>query len=37
MYQDACNREVLGRLPDFEELFARAALPELAAAVGKLA
>ncbi|CAX54081.1 glutamate synthase-related protein [Erwinia pyrifoliae] len=37
LYQDACNREVLGRLPDFEELFARAALPELAAAVGKLA
>jgi len=37
MYQDACNREILGRLPDFEELFARAALPEIAAAVGKLA
>lgn len=37
LYQDACNREVLGRLPDFEKLFARAALPELAAAVGKLA
>jgi glutamate synthase (NADPH/NADH) large chain len=36
MYQDACNREVLGHLPDFEELFARAALPEIAAAVGKL-
>ena len=36
IYQDARNREVLGRLPDFEELFARAALPELAAAVGKL-
>ncbi|KAI4635862.1 hypothetical protein J4E78_011102, partial [Alternaria triticimaculans] len=31
-YQDACNREVLGHLPDFEELFARAALPEIAAA-----
>ncbi|MCU5773445.1 glutamate synthase-related protein [Erwiniaceae bacterium BAC15a-03b] len=37
IYQDARNRQVLGRLPDFEELFARAALPELAAAVGKLA
>ena len=37
IYQDARNREVLGGLPDFEELFARAALPELAAAVGKLA
>jgi len=37
IYQDASNREVLGGLPDFEELFARAALPELAAAVGKLA
>lgn len=36
IYQDACNREVLGHLPDFEELFARAALPEIAAAVGKL-
>ncbi|MFS2221326.1 glutamate synthase-related protein [Pantoea sp. B65] len=36
IYQDARNRQVLGRLPDFEELFARAALPELAAAVGKL-
>ena len=34
IYQDACNREVLGHLPDFEELFARAALPEIAAAVG---
>ena len=37
IYQDASNRQVLGGLPDFEELFARAALPELAAAVGKLA
>ena len=36
IYQDASNREVLGKLPDFEELFARAALPEIAAAVGKL-
>ena len=36
IYQDARNREVLGHLPDFEELFARAALPEIAAAVGKL-
>lgn len=36
IYQDACNRQILGGLPDFEELFARAALPELAAAVGKL-
>jgi glutamate synthase (NADPH/NADH) large chain len=36
IYQDARNREVLGGLPDFEELFARAALPEIAAAVGKL-
>ncbi len=36
IYQDAYNRQVLGSLPDFEELFARAALPELAAAVGKL-
>ncbi len=36
MYQDMRNRQVLGRLPDFEELFARAALPEIAAAVGKL-
>ena len=36
IYQDACNREALGHLPDFEELFARAALPEIAAAVGKL-
>ena len=35
--QDAKNRQILGGLPDFEELFARAALPELAAAVGKLA
>ena len=37
IYQDGSNRQVLGKLPDFEELFARAALPELAAAVGKLA
>lgn len=36
IYQDARNRDVLGHLPDFEELFARAALPEIAAAVGKL-
>ncbi|MDJ0022623.1 glutamate synthase-related protein [Pantoea eucrina] len=36
IYQDARHREVLGHLPDFEELFARAALPEIAAAVGKL-
>ncbi|CAK9883680.1 MAG: Glutamate synthase [NADPH] large chain [Candidatus Erwinia impunctatus] len=36
MYQDSVNRQILGHLPDFEELFARAALPELATAVGKL-
>lgn len=35
MYQDARNRQVLGRLPDYEELFARAAMPDLAAAIGK--
>ncbi|MFT4190752.1 MAG: glutamate synthase-related protein, partial [Comamonas sp.] len=35
--QDRRNAATLGRLPDFEELFARAALPDLAAAVGKLA
>jgi glutamate synthase (NADPH/NADH) large chain len=34
--QDRRNVAILGRLPDFEELFARAALPDLAAAVGKL-
>ncbi|RMX06492.1 glutamate synthase large subunit [Corticibacter populi] len=34
--QDRRNVAALGRLPDFEELFARAALPDLAAAVGKL-
>jgi len=37
IHQDARNIQTLGSLPDFEELFARAALPELAATVGKLA
>ncbi|WP_416260924.1 glutamate synthase-related protein [Gibbsiella quercinecans] len=37
IHQDARNTQTLGSLPDFEELFARAALPELAATVGKLA
>lgn len=31
--QDRANVATLGRLPDFEELFARAALPDLAAAL----
>lgn len=34
--QDRHNVAALGRLPDFESLFARAALPDLAVAVGKL-
>ena len=35
--QDRRNLAALGRLPDFEELFARAALPDLAAVLAKAA
>jgi len=30
LHQAACNRANLGRMPSYEELFARSALPELA-------
>ncbi|MGV6876306.1 glutamate synthase-related protein [Pseudochelatococcus sp. B33] len=35
LYQNARNIERLGRLPDFEELFARAALPEIVASANQ--